>query len=42
MAAILNKNGDFGAAVVPFVKKKKKKKIKIASNPDLNLGLFVS
>ena len=40
MAAILNKNGDFGAAVVPFVKKKKK--IKIASNPDLNLGLFVS
>ena len=41
MAAILNKNGDFGAAVVPFVKKKKKK-IKIAPNPDLNLGLFVS
>ena len=29
MAAILNKNGDFGAAVVPFVKKKKINKIKL-------------
>ena len=39
MAAIQNKNGDFGAAVVSFAKKKKKKKI-IASNPDLDLGPF--
>ena len=38
MAAIQNKNGDFGAAVVSFAKKKKKKII--ASNPDLDLGPF--